>query len=67
MNTTGAALSWLKANPDMIVLIGVVFLVGATLVDAKQNKKSIWYVVGSVATLTVVGVLTGVFFTYFRK
>ena len=67
MNNIGAALGWLKANPDMIVLIGVVFLVGATLVDAKKNKKSIWYVVGSVATLTVTGVLTGVFFAYFRK
>ena len=41
MNNIGAALGWLKANPDIIVLIGVVFLVGATLVDAKKNKKSI--------------------------
>tara|TARA_R110000850_G_scaffold11976_3_gene40705 strand:- start:5450 stop:5650 length:201 start_codon:yes stop_codon:yes gene_type:complete len=66
MNNIGAAMLWLKANPDMIILIGVVFLVVATVIDAKLRNKSVLYMIGSVAALTAAGVLFGVFLVYLK-
>ena len=66
MNNIGAALLWLKANPDMIFLISSVFLIAVTVVDARHRNKSVWYVIGSVATLAATGVLIGVLFVYLK-
>ena len=66
MNNIGAAMLWLKANPDMIILIGVVFLIAATVIDARSRNKSVLYMIGSVATLTAAGVLFGVFLVYLK-
>jgi hypothetical protein len=60
MNNIGDLLHWLKANPDMLVLIGVAILVVCAVIEAKKKGKNVWYVVGSVFTLASAGLLIGV-------
>ena len=62
MNNIGDLLHWLKANPDMIILIGLCFIGAAAFSSLKTKGKSAWYAIGSIVTLGALGVLVGLLF-----
>ena len=62
MNNTGAILHWLHSNPDVIMIIGILFLTVSIAVPAVQKGKSVLYIAGSIVTMAAVGILIGVAF-----
>ena len=60
MNNIGDLLHWLKANPDMIILIGVCFVSIAAFSSMKKKGSSFIVTIGGIVTLGALGVLAGV-------